>query len=249
MAFFTIEPKLAAFFVGVGFSTITFLVERNLFYFKTEVLFPIPEYDPNSSKTRGLFFTLMPTPELPTGLIPCVGITFSSESEALDLYQWLLRITGGRTRDISDYLSLSVVILSEKSYIFYVLPNLDNPDVQKFYADIEAQKVKEAKRRHEPIDVHMKHVRISQFGTTVLDARLETRIFFERYKPIYPVIVKILLRNGEGVLEIPGLDTLTLSTMKVRRREELTQADVEYSLIQLYGTYEEETRQILQPIT
>jgi hypothetical protein len=236
IAFVTIDSKLVGFAVSVAFWFVATVIERSLFYYTSLVVHPLPNFEIDTAKWQGAIFYFHRRVTAKS-FCPAIAFVFTDEEYARNMYDWLLQWTDGRTRNIGDYLVLSVVILSNNSYILYCYPNYENPKVRAFHNHVEQSKKKSA-----PNDVHVKQFAMVHIGRTcIINQESGTAEFFKKYNESMPVILEFLMRKGQGVRQINGLDWITLNSLKFRTKEELTPQDLEYALIESLGTYEDVT--------
>lgn len=161
-----------------------------------------------------------------------VGMILADEDYARKIHSLLIAWTNGNINDRNKHVSVSVVLLEDNSYVFFVYPSPDREPAKKFFESVEKKRKVKA-----PDDVHHR-----MFMQLTLGKRCEITeqsyfpTFRSRYRPGVPFLFQLVVPCNNGPpRHVAGIQDLLLYDLKIIDKKDLSRKDIEYDLIRLLG--------------
>ena len=230
-AFIAFGSSVIAFLFGLGIYLFMSVVERIIFSYTSLYVHPLPDFELERDKWLGAIWGFAKQDGNPHD-IPMVGMILADEDYARKIHLLLIAWTNGNINDRNKHVSVSVVLLEDNSYVFFVYPSQDRKPAKKFFESVEKKRKEKA-----PDDVHHR-----MFMQLTLGKRCEITeqsyfpTFRRRYRPGVPFLFQLVVPGNNGPpRQVTGIQNLLLHDLKIIDRKDLTRKDIEYPLIKILG--------------
>jgi len=203
-------------------------IERFVFSYKITYIQPLPDFEIEPKKWKGMSFGYALNPKIPTE-IPYVGMLFSDEEYARKVFGLISSWNYGEQDDSSNNINTSVLLGENNEYTFFIYPSCERKTVKDFFKTTE-----EERRKTSLTDVQQKMFVQIIFGKTCKITSLSyLPEFIRRYHQGVPFYFEALIYKKDEPISIPGLNPLFIHNLKIKKISELTRKDIEYEMLKL----------------
>lgn len=228
-SFYIFDNVFFAFLFNIFIFLISLSLERILFPYTTVFLHPLNDFDLQPDKWEYMGFGW--TNGQFGYLIPLVIMGISDDDYGRKLYNLFLRWTVNNTIDEKRFVSASVTIMDDNSYVFYIYPNMNRDEKLGTYDGL-LRKVYDKF----PNLVHRRIIGELYIGKRIsISDNSSFWQFKEKYSKNIPVLFIIEnIKNGTPVGKpIKGTEPLVICDFKIKNIDELSKDEPEYSLLKM----------------
>lgn len=218
-----------AFAVAVAIWLVTRFIEKTIFSYNSMFVHAMPSFEIVPDLWLGAMFGFA-QPNGEENQVPFVGWMMADAAYARNIHRLLLQWTYGELNDKEKNICVSVVVLNDAEYIFYLYPSMDRKSATVFFDAVEAER-----RKKSLSDVHMRNLGMLVFGKRCqITPNSYLLKFRRRYRDGVPYLFRLaLLGPNNQPQPIPGIPNMVLHNLKIKSRDELTEEDVEYGLVRM----------------
>jgi len=137
-AFLIFQSVFIAFLFGLAVYVISTILEKIIFTYSTLYVHPLPSFELDQEKWIAVFWGYAKDPKN-NNEIPLLGLQFSDEDYAKNIYDLLLSWSFGEHDDKDNNIKLSVILTDENSYSFFCYPSIERDTATKFYSKAEKE--------------------------------------------------------------------------------------------------------------
>lgn len=138
-AFFAFQIVFISFLFGLVIFGILWLFEKVIFLYSTFYVPPLPIFEIDPLKWLGTTwgYGIIPNKDIE---IPIVGILFSDENYAQDMFSLLLDWSYGESNDKENNICLSAIVNDDKTeYVFFCYPNIFRRKAKEFFKKVDSK--------------------------------------------------------------------------------------------------------------
>lgn len=217
-----------AFIFGLILFVISWFIEKINYLYNVLYIHPQPNFQLYPEKWTGCVFGKIEAQDK-SFEIPLVGALYDDIKYAKKIHSLLLKWSNGEYNDSKKNVLLSV-ILDGDSYYFFIYPNYENEFAQKELSYFKAYIKK----------IDKNGIAEFQYLTFILGRRFDITnksyfpVFREKYQEGIPFIYMFYFAHEVDKPEtIVELKEFKFYNLKIKERKELTQKDIEYSVLKL----------------
>lgn len=230
-AFVVFSSPFIVFLFGLGMYLATTFFEKIFFSYDSLYVHPFPDFHIKTEKWLGCYFGFEREENSPYD-IPMVGWVFSDIDYAKKIHSLLRTWSYGELNDKENTICASVVVLNDSEYIFFCYPSTERKTANEFY-----KKMADERRTESLTDIQIKMMGLLVLGK-VFDNEGPSYFptFRKRYKDGIPYHFSFAIPDENDQLnDIQELDSFILHNLKIKDKKELTQKDLEFEMIRIFG--------------
>lgn len=234
-SFFMFNSAFIATLFGLIIYLLLSVLERIVLLYRSTYVHPLPDFALINEKWIGCAFGYA-EPDNKQFRIQLVGIVLSDEEYAKKLHKYILRLSLGEHNDFSNNICISVIVISDVEYMFYLYPNIFKNQAQIFYKREEKERKKQSLS-----DIQQQWAIIQMLAKS---CEYSENSYFAKFKSQYPsktpVHLQFLVQNKDGQHHhIDGLKDIIINDFTIKERELLTRKDLEYDFNRIFHNFKD----------
>lgn len=229
-AFFIFQSVFIAFLFGLAVYVVSTILEKIIFTYSSLYVHPLPSFELDQDKWIGVSWGYTKDPKN-NHEIPLLGLQFSDEDYAKNIYNLLLSWSLGEHDDKKNYIKLSVILTDKNSYSFFCYPSIERETASNFYRDAEKEIKKESAN-----DIQNRIAMMLILGKSfdILEGSYFPT-FRKRYKNGVPYLFQIGIPGKDGsVQQVPNTKYFIFYNLKILNKSDLTRKDIEYDMVRIF---------------
>lgn len=225
-AFFVFGSVWYAFAFGLGLFLVGTGLEKIIFVHYVGFIHALPLEEMDPSQWVGISFGSVADPH--TGA-ECNGLAMvvTQRVYAERMSSLVLEWTEGAHDDIHENVGVSIVELSENSYVFLCFPRMNRPMARGAFVEAKAE-LRKSSLEDELAELHA----ITVFGKKChLSARSPYPQFSAKYKQGEPVVLGFGVPHNGDVMILTDIPTVKIHAFRIVKESALTRRDFEKDAI------------------